>query len=351
MITSLTIYSRESSATPLQNSPLITDGPSDPQVISAPALTPPASPKPSLQVDRLSIAHLAPKSTWMPLYISSLQPLSDHDLLNVPSGSMVTFSPDFINTLLKGESWSPGMYFSIGPKPYVLRNRTYYVLDPKTEPFLPVAPGDHGAKLAAFFKSSPEEFHEFDDDVSSSQDVPLFVETMDANGKLRYAYYGNYSQTRWSDKLDYDTMMTQVPADVKEFWAEELTSTAREDWVTDALKNHFFPKPEYKGCLFATPGNGDNDSSVATEVEAECNKNMDRDVSKYVQELRDWDREAKMKTAMIKKDFILSAFQTPDVDELPALRLYWEYLECVSWRKDFYDFMVTLQSRNPDYLN
>ena len=34
------------------------------------------------------------------------------------------------------------------------------------------------------------------------------------------------------------------------------------------------------------------------------------------------------------------------MDELPALRLWWEYLECVGWRKDFYDLLVTLQERD-----
>ena len=35
-----------------------------------------------------------------------------------------------------------------------------------------------------------------------------------------------------------------------------------------------------------------------------------------------------------------------DADDPPALRLWWEYLECVDWRKDFYDLLVTLQSRD-----
>lgn len=34
------------------------------------------------------------------------------------------------------------------------------------------------------------------------------------------------------------------------------------------------------------------------------------------------------------------------MDEAPALRLWWEYLECVDWRKDFYELLVTLQERN-----
>ena len=38
---------------------------------------------------------------------------------------------------------------------------------------------------------------------------------------------GNYSQTRWSDKLDYDRMVEQVPREVKTYWAEELSSQGR----------------------------------------------------------------------------------------------------------------------------
>jgi hypothetical protein len=39
-----------------------------------------------------------------------------------------------------------------------------------------------------------------------------------------------------------------------------------------------------------------------------------------------------------------------DAADPPALRLWWEYLECVDWRKDFYDMLVTLQSREDRYL-
>jgi hypothetical protein len=38
-----------------------------------------------------------------------------------------------------------------------------------------------------------------------------------------------------------------------------------------------------------------------------------------------------------------------DADEPKALRLWWEYLECVDWRADFYNTLVTLQSRYPSY--
>jgi hypothetical protein len=61
----------------------------------------------------------------------------------------------------------------------------------------------------------------------------------------RYVYFGNYSQTRWSDKLDHDTMVARVPQHVEDFWADELTATTREPWVAEEVKEHVFRKPEY----------------------------------------------------------------------------------------------------------
>jgi len=192
----------------------------------------------------------------------------------------------------------------------MLKNRTYYQLDPKNEPYLPKAPGDHGAKLTAFFNKAPEEEYGdlLDEDSNSYEDVPMFVLV----GK-RYMYYGNYSQTRWSDKLDYDTMTARVPQYVKEYWAEELTSSTREKWVTEELKKHFFRKPEYSGRLFAAP---DHETTVDSEEEVVLTKQLTKDVRKYVEELREWEREANMKTAMIKKQSILEAFDAVSHVEL-----------------------------------
>jgi hypothetical protein len=47
---------------------------------------------------------------------------------------------------------------------------------------------------------------------------------------------------------------------------------------------------------------------MEAEEEVKLNEEMIKDVSKYVDQLREWEREADMKTAMIKKQFILDAF-------------------------------------------
>ncbi|KAL6154757.1 hypothetical protein ACJBU6_06378 [Exserohilum turcicum] len=299
-----------------------------------PVPSPPLSPKPAAQDKSTKYIPPIDKQAWKPYHLTTMVPFSGQ----IPY-TEVTFHPDFLANHLGGTPWSPGLRFIKGKGTCILKNRTYYQIDPENEPYLPKAPGEHGAKLTAFFNKAPEdEFCDlFDNGSNSYENVPMFVLV-----NKRYVYYGNYSQTRWSDKLDHDTMMTKVPDHVKDFWAEELSAPTREKWVTEELKKHFFRKPEYNGRLFAAP---ENETTVDSAEDAKLTEKMARDVRKYVDELRQWEREASMKASLIKKQFILEAFDTSDMDELPALRLWWEYLECVDWRKDFYDLLVTLQSR------
>jgi hypothetical protein len=253
------------------------------------------TPQQDLPVDKLSLGG------WKPHFLTTLSPLSIDT--KIPSASqMVSFHPQFLEDTLKGSDWSPGLRFVMKPdSTNLIKNRTYYLLNPATEPYLPEQPGQHGAELSAFFNKSPEEvIPDLPEDLSTYENVPMFVEQ---NG--RYIYFGNYSQTRWSDKLDFDTMAARVPQHVKEFWAAELTSPIRPEWMTEELKNHFFKKPEYEGRVF--PASAD-DATVTSEQEVELNDKMAQEVRRYVEQLRDWDREAKMKTALIKKQFILDAF-------------------------------------------
>jgi hypothetical protein len=268
--------------------------------IPAPMPSPPSSPVTIVQQD-LPMKQLS-SAALKPHYLTTLSPLSTNITVKIPSASkMVTFHPQFLEEHLGGTDWSPGLRFVEGHSTCILKNRTYFTLNPSTELYLPEQPGQHGAKLTPFFNVNPEEVHDnLPDDATSYEHVPMFVEQ---NG--RYTYFGNYSQTRWSDKLDHDSMQAGVPQHIKEYWADELTSPIRQDWVTEGLKKHFFMKPEYVGRLYAAP---EDDATVDTKMEVELNDKMAKDVMKYVQELRDWEREAKMKTALIKKQFILDAF-------------------------------------------
>lgn len=287
-------------AVPSPNSRLVTDGPVDIAARPQPALTPPQSPtkettaEPTVQTEA---------DSWQPHFLTTLKPYSSP---SIPSAQTTTnFHPEFLSTILGGTDWSPGLRFIPGTsKTCLLKNRTYYLLDPANEPYLPTTPGTHGAKLTAFFNASPEEhFGDLPEGLSSYEDVPMFIRTPTG----RYTYFGSYTQTRWSDKLSYDEMVSRVPTSVKQYWAKELTSSVRQEWVTAELKKHFFKKPEYEGRMYVLHDQKD-DATVSTEAEVKNQARMEKDVKKYVDALREWEREADMRVSMVKPAFIMDAF-------------------------------------------
>jgi hypothetical protein len=305
------------------NNALVTDGKVDtsPYMLPpSPVRTPPTSPT---VVSTSTIQPNVPRQTiedpytthsskgWMPHATLEMPSLPVATLSTIPpTKDMVSFSLDFLSNQFGGSFWSPGLkYIPPGSGICILPSRSYYMLDFTVEPYLPKEPGQHGAKLTAFFNQNPEEVYG-DGAGGDFIDVPMFVcaspYTLDKT-KRRYVYFGNYSQTRWSDKLDYDRMVEQVPREVKTYWAEELSSQARPQWVSDALTRHFFPKPEYEGAMFGAQIQGSD--SVTPEEEARADEKVMRDVKAYVRGLREWEKDAKLKTQLIKKEFVLQAFE------------------------------------------
>jgi hypothetical protein len=268
----------------------------------------PDSPRQSVE-----IPPSVPKSSteWTPYAVTQFPQLDPLQLASVPSAAeTVTFSHDFLANQFGGSFWTPGLKY-IPPGPVcMLPTRSYWLLDGSVEPYLPKAPGQHGAKLTAFF--NPEEPAGFFDEnvkAGSFDNVPMFVcNTPWAEGNARrYMYMGNYSQTRWSDKLDYDRMVEHVPDNVKMYWAEELSATGRAEWVTEALKNHFFPKPTYEGRLPKGPMGGVG--SVTDDEDTKYEERVMKDLDVYLKELRHWNEEAELKTRLMSKDFILQSFE------------------------------------------
>lgn len=291
-----------------RHDPLATDGPIDTivRIMPAAAPSPPSSPA-TAQYD-LPVGNLEDfsLSKWTPHYLTTLPSLSSDIRSKIPpQQNFTTFTYDFLQNTFGGMAWSPGLrYINSTTSVPLVENRTYYLLDPEHEPYLPKAPGEHGAKLTAFFNKAPEEVFECDghaEGTNSYTNVPMFIHV----SKGRYAYFGHYSQTRWSDRLDNDTMQARVSQDVKQHVANELAATPREPWVTRELKLHFFPVPKYEGTI-PTPKTRD-DTTNNTREEEKHNKQVAKDISGYIQELAEWEREASMKTAMIKADFILNA--------------------------------------------
>ncbi|KAK5286022.1 hypothetical protein LTR16_004331 [Cryomyces antarcticus] len=166
-------------------------------------------------VEDLAITAVSKQPLWQPLAIRSLPALSTNILSFIPAtATMQTFAFDFLQATLGGTQWSPGFYFvpsttaSKGPLP----GRTYWLLNREYEPFLPKAPGAHGAKLTAFFNEIVEGTQDSPGE-DSYLNVPVFI----CAGEDRYAYFGTYSQLRLSDRLDFDRMQEVVPHEVKMF--------------------------------------------------------------------------------------------------------------------------------------
>ena len=286
-------------------------------------------------------AQAGPSSTdnesWIPLVVRRMKPASP---LNVEHNTE-TFTWEFLNLTFRGEQWSPGFYFVSEKSP--LPSKSYWVLDGEFEPYLPPAPGHHGAKLTALFNGTESAAGEAPDE-SNYMNVPVFVCD---TGRLEYTYLGNYSQTRFSDKLDIDTTLDRVPEKVRRFWAEQLAAQGRPDWVTRELIQHFWPKPGYGGPIptdsaVSTPATGVTQHSGASDV---LEKRVIQSLHNYALELKEWKKEAQMKAQHLSVDNLMAAFEAADADEEPGLRLWWEYMEFQSYDQKFYEYLVDMKHK------
>jgi hypothetical protein len=127
------------------------------------------------------------------------------------------------------------------------------------------------------------------------------------------------------------------------------------------------------------PGISEDDGgSVASEDMDECNKEVFEEIQNYQAELVLWHKKYNPQTTkLVSKEFIMEAFDRvriyprssvllwyiffgvadlltclcvqPDADDPAALRLQWEYLQCVDWNPDLYKLLVDLQNRSPTY--
>jgi hypothetical protein len=255
--------------------------------------------------------------TWQPVFLRSLAPLID---LKIPTPSnTITFTWDFLQAVFQGVEWSPGLYYK--PKSAgdcLLPTRTYYAINATYEPYLPAMPGAHGAKLVPFFNNIESTD---DDDNAAYENVPLFISAAKrGNGRFKeneYIYFGTYSQSRWSDKLDYDRISDHVPDEVKYYWAEQLSDPGRPDWITRALMKHLVPPPEYEGALPTSH------ASNVTVDEKDLNTQMDRDVRRFIRSLKMWEKDASLKVKLLKRENILGAFKNVSITFplFPTLKL------------------------------
>lgn len=279
--------------------------------------------------------HQKETSPWMPFAVRTMPAMS----LAIPE-NMETFSFEFLRATFGGAWWSPGYYFIA--KNSMLPCKAYWILDLANEPFLPQQPGAHGAKLTAFFNETVSGVGQAPE-VENYENVPVFIK---AAGKDEYTYFGNYSQLRFSDKLGYDTIASEVPDSVLRNHAEQLAEIGRPAWVTEALREHFWPKPRYEGpiptdsALNSPATSVQNGNSITIGQE----KHVMKALVTYAADLKDWQKDSKLKVSLLTTESIFDSFHVADADEEPGLRLFWEYQQCVGWDAGFYKMLVGLKA-------
>ena len=158
--------------------------------------------------------------------------------------------------------------------------------------------------------------------------TPVFIR---AEGKKEYVYFGDYSQLRYADKLDHERVMDTVPEKVRQYWADQLAAEGRPEWVTESLMEHFWPKPTYSGPIptdsaLNTPA---TEATVKTDSSAVLEKRVTRALNAYAVLLKDWEKQARVKVALLSARNVMQAFAKSEQGGEQGLRLWWEYLECV----------------------
>ncbi|KAF7198492.1 hypothetical protein HII31_00231 [Pseudocercospora fuligena] len=275
---------------------------------------------------------------WQPFAISSLPPLPG----SIPAHEQ-TFSFDFLQNFLGGEVWSSGFYYIDTRKHSHLPTRAYWMLETDNEPFLPGAPGQHGAKLTAFFNETL-----VDEGMGPSEknylNTPVFIRK---RGEEGYRYFGMYSQLRYSDKLSYNELKQHVPKKVLLALAEELTESGRPKWVTAALRKAMFPRPEYDGRIptDSACNTPETTEEASTSTAAPLERRVRKDLEAYAEELKAWEKQSSMKVKMLTKENIMDAFEKEDTATTPGLRLWWEYLQCVGYDPRFYNMLVEISQK------
>jgi hypothetical protein len=288
--------------------------------------------------DQAHQAFSVEKVQWQPHTIAQLTPL------DISPANNVTFTWEELVRQLGGGQYSPGLYYSRNDDPSrILQGRTYWLLESQYEPFAPTSPGQHGAKLTAFFNDNlTASGHAVE--VEDYENVPVFACLKPGEG---YTYLGQYSQPRYSDKLSYSELRQHVPARVLEYWAKQLADPHRPTWITEQLVAHFWPPEPYKGPIptdsaLTSPATGVTEPNDPERV---LEKRVSRALEEYALYLKGWKKDAQMKVTLLSEAALMESWHNSDVDEEKGLRLWWEYLECVGFDEEFYQKLVGLKTQ------
>jgi hypothetical protein len=207
------------------------------------------------------------------------------------------------------------------------------IIDGSHEPLLPSVPGEHGTQISAFLQS-------LEDELATEENlthIPLFIKCGDGGFK----YYGTYREPRYSDRLGANEML-DLPYYVKRHWAKKIGAGHKPRWAIHAIQEAW-PKTLIgwvdEGVKAIIP--------YSPNLEVELGEPMKSNIS---------DLEAEEVTA----EDILQSFENvgslfihlsqvldlhtnhfqPDMGDKPAMRLYYEYLQCDGYDRAFYEALI-----------
>ena len=174
------------------------------------------SDKPINTIEDLAISNM---TSYQPLAIRSFTPFTSKTLDTIsPALKAESFTGAFLKNTLGGIEWNPGYYWIPPTSDSIIPGRAYYLVNAAIDPFVPKVPGEHGAKLVPFFNEGEDEHGDCPDEEALIK-TPLFISvngnTATNSEEIKYIYVGDYTQSRYSDKLDYDRMVEIVPHEVK----------------------------------------------------------------------------------------------------------------------------------------
>ncbi|KUJ16849.1 uncharacterized protein LY89DRAFT_66420 [Mollisia scopiformis] len=251
----------------------------------------------------------------MPVFIEQLEMLPNVQISRQPNQA---FTLAFLKRVLGGHARAEGCY-AVPPKsrtnrlfPDVI---AFKALNPNHDPLLPRHPGQHGAQISCIPRSGDESLGEF----------PLFIQHSEGG----YRYFGYYREPRELDLIG-GSEISQVPKHVNQYWAKYLGRATRHTPKSQMALNalvHGWPRvaigwlPKGRKDLLAyDPDIVEDDDDLAiqrpiTEAEAE-----------EIEEAR-----------------VLEALEKADNGRGETFRLWYEYLECVSYDQEFYKKLVIKQ--------
>lgn len=299
---------------------------------------------------------------WLPLAIRHIPEIT----FSATIDNTTTFTEEELHRLLGGDQYSPGLYFCPNPpSARILPGKCYWLLDGHFEPYAPAKPGQHGAKLTAFFNTEANADSDMPDpDKGDDKNVPVFValgsenqssSASSNNGdpapRKLYTYIGQYSQTRFSDNLSHSEIFDRVPAHVLTYWTKQLASPSRPQWLTDDLIDRFWPAPKYDGPIPTTlasttgeTGESNNSNGQQAAVERRVVRALDR----HFDELVEWKKDVQLRASFFDEDAIGKMWDNADFDDEKGLRLVWEYLTCIGWDEGVYEGLCEGKKRGEE---